>query len=159
MKISRRKAVKLFSGFVPMFYAGSALSQESIPASISESKLNIVSAQERGRVKITDVKVMRIRMRNTYTLIKVETDAGIYGIGEARPDITGLGAKDVVMNGFRQMLIGQDPFDIDRLTTQMMWRVSYMGGNHGIALHAVTGVETALWDLTGKLLGMPVRKS
>ena len=65
-------------------------------------------------------------MRGTYTLVKVETDAGVYGIGEARPDITGLGVKDAVLNGFRQMLIGQDPFDIDRLTTQMMWRVSYM---------------------------------
>jgi L-alanine-DL-glutamate epimerase-like enolase superfamily enzyme len=158
MKISRRKAVKLFAGSIPMFYASSALSQESIPTPIPDTQLKVVSVQERGRVKITDVKVMRIQMRGTYTLIKVETDAGVYGIGEARPDITGLGAKDTVLNGFRQMLIGQDPFDIDRLTTQMMWRVSYMGGNHGIALHAVTGVETALWDLTGKLLGMPVRK-
>src|SRR5512136_422633 len=98
MKISRRKAVKLFAGSIPMFYARSALSQESIPASISEPKLNVISVQERGRVKITDVKVMRIRMRGTYTLIKVETDAGIYGIGEARPDITGLGVKDAVLN-------------------------------------------------------------
>ncbi len=130
----------------------------AVPAAVSVPNLSAASAQERGRVKITDVKVMRVRLGGMYTLVKVETDAGVYGIGEARPDITGLGAKDAVLNGFRQMLIGQDPFDIDRLTTQMMWRVSYMGGYHGVALHAVTGVETALWDLTGKLLGMPVRK-
>jgi len=49
------------------------------------------------------------------------------------------------------MLIGQDPFDIDQLTTQMMWRVSYLGGYHGPPLHGVTGVEVALWDLTGKV--------
>ena len=71
---------------------------------------------------------------------------------------TGLGAKDVVLNAFREMLIGQDPFDIERLTTQMMFRVSYLGGNHGITVHAVTGVEVALWDLCGKLTGLPVRK-
>ena len=129
------------------------------PAAISAPYLNVASAQERGRVKITDVKVMRVRMGNhAMPLVRVETDAGVYGIGECHHDITGLGAKDAVLNAFRQMLIGQDPFDIDRLTTQMMWRVSYLGGDHGIAVHGVTGIEMALWDLTGKLLGMPVRK-
>jgi L-alanine-DL-glutamate epimerase-like enolase superfamily enzyme len=68
------------------------------------------------------------------------------------------GAKDAVLNAFSEMLIGQDPFDIDKLTTQMMWPVSYLGGNRGIAVHGVMGCEVALWDLTGKLLGMPVRK-
>lgn len=131
----------------------------AIPASISIPYLNVASAQERGKVKITDVKVMRVRMGNhVMPLVKIETDAGVYGIAECHHDVTGLGAKDVVLNAFRQMLIGQDPFDIERLTSQMMFRVSYLGGNGGIAIHAVTGVETALWDLTGKLLGMPVRK-
>jgi len=118
-----------------------------------------LAAQQRGKVRITDVKVMRVRMKNhAMPLVRIETDAGVYGIGECHHDVTGLGAKDVVLNRFRQMLIGQDPFDIDRLATQMMWSVSYLGGNHGITVHAVTGVEIALWDLCGKLLGMPVRK-
>ncbi len=129
------------------------------PASAVVPYFNKLAAQERGRVKITDVKVMRVRMGNhAMPLVKIDTDAGVHGIGECHHDITGLGAKDAVLNAFRSMLIGQDPFDIDRLTTQMMWRVSYLGGNHGIAVHGVTGVEIALWDLTGKLLGMPVRK-
>jgi L-alanine-DL-glutamate epimerase-like enolase superfamily enzyme len=129
------------------------------PASFSVPYLNVASAQERGRVKITDVKVMRIQMKgHVMPLVKIETDAGVYGIGECHHDVTGLGAKDVVLNAFRQILLGQDPFDIERLTNQMMFRVSYLGGNGGIGLHAVTGVEIALWDLAGKLLGMPVRK-
>ena len=131
----------------------------AIPGLASTPYLNALRAQERGRVKITDVKVMRIRMQgHAMPLVRLETDAGVYGIGECHHDITGLGAKDAVLNAFRGMLIGQDPFDIDKLTTQMMWRVSYLGGNHGVAVHAVTGVEIALWDLAGKLLGMPVRK-
>ena len=131
----------------------------ALPASVVVPGFELLRAQERGRVKITDVKVMRVRMGNhAMPLVKIETDAGVYGIGECHHDITGLGAKDAVLNAYRQMLIGQDPFDIDKLTTQMMWRVSYLGGNHGIAVHGVTGVEIALWDLTGKLLGMPVRK-
>ena len=40
----------------------------------------------------------------------------------------------------------------------MMQRVSSIGGNAGIAVHAVTGVEIALWDLVGKMLGVPVHK-
>jgi L-alanine-DL-glutamate epimerase-like enolase superfamily enzyme len=116
-----------------------------LPGLASNPYHNTLRAQERGRVKITDVKVMRVRMRgHAMPLVKIETDAGVYGIGECHHDITGLGTKDVVLNAFREMLIGQDPFDTDKLTTQMMWRVSYLGGNHGIAVHGFTGAEIAL---------------
>ena len=95
------------------------------PAGAVIPYFNKLAAQQRGRVKITDVKVMRVRMKgHEMPLVKIETDAGIHGIGECHHDITGLGAKDAVLNAFRGMLIGQDPFDIDKLTTQMMWRVS-----------------------------------
>src|SRR3974390_751298 len=90
-----------------------------------------LAASERKKVKITDVKVMRLKMSpgaHEMPLVKIETDAGIYGLGECHHEITGLGAKDTVLNGFRTMLIGQDPFDIDKLTTQMAWRTSYLGG-------------------------------
>ncbi|MFB3776681.1 MAG: mandelate racemase/muconate lactonizing enzyme family protein [Bryobacteraceae bacterium] len=131
----------------------------ALPASTFVPYLYTARAQERGRVKITDVKFMRIQVKgHAWPLVKIETDAGVYGIGECHHDVTGLGAKDVVLNAFRQMLIGQDPLDIERLTSQMMFRVSYLGGNSGIGVHAVTGTEIALWDLAGKLLGQPVRK-
>jgi L-alanine-DL-glutamate epimerase-like enolase superfamily enzyme len=131
------------------------------PASAVVPYFSKLAAQERRKVKITDVKVMRLKMSrggHEMPLVKIETDAGVHGIGECHHDITGLGAKDTVLNAFRQMLIGQDPFDIDKLTTQMAWRVSYLGGYHGAGMHAVTGCEIALWDLTGKLVGLPVRK-
>jgi len=133
----------------------------AVPASAVVPYFSKLAAQERGKVKITDVKVMRLKMStggHEMPLVKIETDAGVHGIGECHHDITGLGAKDTVLNAFRQMLIGQDPFDIDKLATRMAWRVSYLGGYHGAGMHAVTGCEIALWDLTGKLLGLPVRK-
>jgi L-alanine-DL-glutamate epimerase-like enolase superfamily enzyme len=114
-----------------------------------------------GQVKITDVKFMRVKMTergHVMPLVKIETDAGMYGIGECHHDVTGLGAKDVVLNAFRTILIGQDPFDIERLTHQMKFRVSYLGGGGGIGMHAVTGCEVALWDVVGKLLNKPLRK-
>lgn len=133
----------------------------AVPASVVVPYFSKLAAQERGKVKITDVKVMRLKMSaggHEMPLVRIETDAGVHGIGECHHDITGLGAKDTVLNAFRQMLIGKDPFDIDKLATQMAWRVSYLGGYHGAGMHAVTGCEVALWDLTGKLLGLPVRK-
>jgi L-alanine-DL-glutamate epimerase-like enolase superfamily enzyme len=77
---------------------------------------------EKGKVRITDVKCMRVQMSSrghVLLLVKIETDAGVYGIGECHHDVTGLGAKDVVENALKQILVKQDPFDIARLTEQM----------------------------------------
>lgn len=114
-----------------------------------------------GNVKITDVKCMRVKMTergHVMPLVKIETDAGMYGIGECHHDVTGLGAKDVVENALKAVLVGQDPFDIERLTHAMKFRVSYLGGGGGIGMHGVTGCEIALWDVVGKLLNKPLRK-
>jgi gluconate/galactonate dehydratase len=115
------------------------------PTSVTAPSFSRLAAQERRKVNTTDVKVMRVRMKgHAMPLVKIEIDAGVHGIGEGHHDVTGLGAKDAVLNAFREMLIGQYPFDIDKLTTHMMWRVSHLGGNHGIAVHGVMGCEVAL---------------
>ncbi|MDR1761468.1 MAG: hypothetical protein LBR55_03360, partial [Bacteroidales bacterium] len=133
----------------------------TIPAVASVPNLSVISESDAGKIKITDVKFMRIQINgrgHVMPLVRIETDSGVYGIGECHHDVTGLGAKDVVLNAFRQILISQDPFDIERLVQLMKWRISYLGGNGGIGMHAVTGCEIALWDLVGKLLNMPLRK-
>ncbi len=132
----------------------------TVPAAAVVPDFNHLAESELGKVRITDVKFMRIQIDRGHVmpLVKIETNAGMYGIGECHHDVTGLGAKDVVLNAFKQILVKQDPFDIARLTQLMKWRVSYLGGNGGIAIHAVTGCEIALWDLAGKLLGLPLRK-
>jgi L-alanine-DL-glutamate epimerase-like enolase superfamily enzyme len=132
----------------------------TVPAAAVLPDFSNLTQSETGKVRITDVKFMRVQIGRGHVLplVKIETDAGVYGIGECHHDVTGLGAKDVVLNAFKQILVKQDPFDVARLTQMMTWRVSYLGGNGGIGLHAVTGCEIALWDLVGKLLGMPLRK-
>jgi len=115
----------------------------TVPVAAVVPDFNHLAESDLGKVLITDVKFMRIQIGRGHVmpLVKIETDAGIYGIGECHHDVTGLGAKDVVMNAFRQILIKQDPFDIARLTEQMKFRVSYLGGNGGIGMHAVTGCK------------------
>ena len=111
------------------------------------------------RVKITDVKCLRAQIGlRVSPLVKIETNQGVIGIGECHHDETGFGAKDIIENALKPILLGQDPFDLEKLLFKMGTRTSYYGGNHGIATHAITGVEMALWDIIGKITGQPVHK-
>ena len=111
------------------------------------------------RVKITDVKCIRTQIGLRISpIVKVETDAGLVGYGECHHDESGYGAKDIIENALKPILMGQDPFDLERLLFKMGTRTSYYGGNHGVSTHAITGVEIALWDLIGKISGQPVHK-
>jgi L-alanine-DL-glutamate epimerase-like enolase superfamily enzyme len=131
----------------------------SVPAVACLDTFRALAAAEYNKVKITDVKCMRMFPgARVKPWVKIETDAGVSGIGECHHERDGNGAKDVVLNHLRQILIGQDPLDIERLTFKMMRGVSYYGAHGGIGVHAVTGTESALWDLAGKLLGVPTRK-
>ena len=96
-------------------------------------------------------------------IIKVSTDAGITGIGEV--DSAPLAAKAVIegpfshtiSTGLKHLLIGQDPFETERLWHLMYHRTIY-SGRRGIGLHAMSGIDLALWDIKGKALGLPVWK-
>jgi L-rhamnonate dehydratase len=60
-----------------------------------------------------------------------------------------------IANSLRDLLVGEDPLDVERL-----WRKMYRGliyiGRRGIALHAISGIDIALWDIKGKALGKPI---
>ncbi|MFH1007429.1 MAG: mandelate racemase/muconate lactonizing enzyme family protein [Candidatus Latescibacterota bacterium] len=104
---------------------------------------------ERGRVRITAVKAMELRDGGGQTLVKVETDSGLFGVGEAG------GRGPAIRAGLQwleQILIGADPLGIDKLYQQMT------GMQHTYRAHmpTVSGVDIALWDLAGKLLGVSV---
>ncbi len=131
----------------------------ALPTAAVLPHFSSLAATAAKSVKITDVKCVRTLINfRVSPLVKIETDAGIVGIGECHHDENGLGAKDIVMNVCKPILLGQDPFDLERLAFKMSTRTSYYGGNHGVATHAITGVEFALWDIIGKVTGQPVRK-
>ena len=111
--------------------------------------LDALSESEKNRVRITGVKAMQLKDQGGQSLVKVETDAGIYGIGEA-------GASGPMVRAhLRQLdrlIIGEDPLEIEKLYTRM---VSQM---HTYRSHipTISGVDIALWDLAGKILNRPV---
>jgi len=103
------------------------------------------------RVKITDLQVMVLQGPRTYTYVKVVSDAGVAGIGEAYGS-PGVGVKEGIL-ALREYFIGKDPLNIESLLVGLGNR--YDGSAH-MLLRGISGIEMALWDLAGKLLDVPV---
>jgi galactonate dehydratase len=87
-----------------------------------------------------------------WTFVKVETDEGITGWGDATEWVRVRG-HIAAMADLQELVIGQDPFNIEKIW-QKMWVASYAGGKDVNV--AMTGIETALWDIVGKALNTPV---
>jgi L-alanine-DL-glutamate epimerase-like enolase superfamily enzyme len=114
--------------------------------------LHHLAAQHKGKVKITNVKCMIVRGTWDWNLIKIETDAGLHGIGEA---YWGFGVKDLVLNQLTQHVLGEDPLNVDKLYTKMLMLSAGAGAQAGVTMTAASGIEIALWDLAGRILGTP----
>jgi L-alanine-DL-glutamate epimerase-like enolase superfamily enzyme len=122
------------------------------------SQYHRLAAAEKNRTKIRDVQVMVLQGGRTYTLVKIVSDAGIYGIGEAYGS-PGIGVKAQILS-LKPWLIGKDPLEIDALYTMMGVRSASLSGSRTdgsahMLIRAASGIEMALWDLAGKLLGVP----
>lgn len=89
------------------------------------------------------------------TLILIHTDNGKVGIGSvySHPGLIYL----IVRDQLDPLLRGEDPTDVDRLW-ERMYGLTRWYGRKGVAMSAIGGVDTALWDLRGKALGKPVWK-
>ncbi len=85
--------------------------------------------------------------------VKVDTDAGITGLGEC---VHGEKQAIAIIHDLRPRLIGHDPFAIDALFEEMRRSQVFNGGFAGALITALTGIELALWDLKGKALKVPV---
>jgi galactonate dehydratase len=88
-----------------------------------------------------------------WLFVKVETDEGIHGWGEAGIE----GKEKTVAEAVRELerqLVGRDPFQIELLWQEMYRNAFWVGGP--ILTSAISGVEQALWDIKGKALGVPV---
>ena len=123
-------------------------------------------------MKITGVEAIYVRLPEVAEqcdsgqdalIVKVHTDAGITGLGEV--DSAPLAAKQVIegpyshttATGLKHLLIGEDPFQ-----TEYLWHKMYQGniyaGRRGIGIHAISGIDLALWDILGKVCGVPCSK-
>jgi L-rhamnonate dehydratase len=84
--------------------------------------------------------------------VEISTDKGVKGYGSG-----GIGGGQVVTGHLTKLLIGEDPFNIERIW-DILFRSSMYYGQGGVVPNAISGVDLALWDLVGNALGMPVYK-
>ncbi len=108
-----------------------------------ESAVNTYSRP--SQLKITDLRVARVAAPYDYILIRIDTDQGVYGIGEGHESSH---VHNVLQ--YKSILLGQNPCNVD-----MIFNAMKPYGNWGTEGSGVSGIEMALWDLVGKVYGVP----
>jgi len=89
-------------------------------------------------------------------LVEIETDTGLVGLGEAGSAGGPLASTQVVVEQeLKPLLLGEDPLLIEYLWQKMFQRTR-QHGRRGILMHAISGIDIALWDLAGKTAHLPL---
>ena len=121
--------------------------------------LSFRSAKE-GEVKIARVEPFHVDWgagRSRSAWVRIWTDAGVYGLGEASPMVHGNASLEIVASAFTPMLLGADPLET-RVLQDRLFHQHIKLGPEGAYTGALAAVDLALWDLKGKALGQPVWK-
>jgi galactonate dehydratase len=110
-------------------------------------------------LKITNMKVFGVSLTpqsdRPYVFVKIETNQGVVGWGEGTLEGKA-GAVMACINDFRDFLIGNDPMQVEHHWQSMYVHSFYRAGP--VMGSAISGIDQALWDIRGKVLGMPVYK-
>jgi L-alanine-DL-glutamate epimerase-like enolase superfamily enzyme len=116
-------------------------------------------AEENG-VKITRVDPFHVDWgagRSRSAWVRIWTDDGIDGLGEASPMVHGNASLEIIASAFTPMLIGADPLE-PRVIQDRLFHQHIKLGPEGAYTGALAAIDIALWDLRGKALGQPVWK-
>ncbi len=104
-------------------------------------------------MKITEIKSFLLTAPRDLHIVKVETNQGLYGWGEAGCSTREYGQEGVLRH-FREFLLGMDPMRIEHIW-QILYRSAYYEGGRILAA-VISAIDMALYDLAGKALGVPV---
>jgi L-rhamnonate dehydratase len=121
-------------------------------------------------MKISDVEAIHLRLPNVEEIadgtqdvlvVRIHTDSGLVGIGEVTSQsyvckaVFEAPRSAARRQGLASLLRGQDPLDVEGLWQRMYYHTNRYG-RRGVAIHAISGADIALWDLRGKILDQPV---
>jgi L-alanine-DL-glutamate epimerase-like enolase superfamily enzyme len=112
-------------------------------------RLAAQTAPYRGKLKITAIKAMAIKNIANNCLIKIETDQGVTGYGEAGSSGPMARGRIATMQG---MLLGKDPLSIETHFHNM----SSLMHTYIAHIPTISGIDMALWDIAGKVTGLPI---
>ncbi len=118
---------------------------------LSRETLGLTADRGNRDVAITDIQTAVVSGNFPWTFVRVYTDAGIAGTGEA---YWGAGEAEII-DRMTPFLVGENPLDIDRLYEHLVQKMSGEGSIAGKTISAISGIEIALHDLAGKLLEVP----
>lgn len=105
-------------------------------------------------MKIVDAKVFVCRPGRNFVTLKLITDEGIYGLGDATLNGRELAVVSYLQDHVLPCLIGRDPFQIEDI-----WQYLYRGAywrRGPVTMAAIGAIDVALWDIKGKALSTPV---
>jgi L-alanine-DL-glutamate epimerase-like enolase superfamily enzyme len=111
-------------------------------------------------MRITRVEAFHVDWgggRNRSAWVRIGTDSGVVGLGEASPMVHGNASLEIVASAFTPMLLGADPLE-PRVIQDRLFHQHIKLGPEGAYAGALAAVDIALWDLRGKALGQPVWK-
>lgn len=122
-------------------------------------------------MKITDAEAIIVRQPDGITLIGdgtqdtvivlVHTDAGITGAAEVDSApyvvkaIIDMPASHSACQGLRELVVGEDPFDVEKIWNKM-YTYAYYHGRAAAVIHAMSGIDIAIWDILGKAQDKPI---
>ena len=113
-------------------------------------------------MKITEVETIALRDLNAVgfgdlCVVRVHTDEGVTGIGQVESPPLVVQAIVKTRSGLEAIIRGEDPTQVQRLW-QKMYGQTGTWGRRGVTIQAMGAVETALWDISGKISGRPVHE-
>ncbi len=129
--------------------AAGALGLPSLSIAVQQA----ASTYRRPKLKITGIRTAYVVVHGPQLHIRVYTDQGLVGQGEATDAAIGGAA---IIASWRPFLIGQDPLNVDFLWERIRTLGIFAGAQGGQFVSALSGLEIALWDLAGKALGLPI---
>ena len=114
-------------------------------------------------MKITQVEIFHVHLRpqsgQRPILVKISTDEGIYGLGEAGMAYgKGSSGAAATIKDFAELIIGEDPFNTEKIWERFLKDTFWGQGGGTIIFSAISAIDIALWDIKGKALGVPVYK-
>jgi L-alanine-DL-glutamate epimerase-like enolase superfamily enzyme len=117
---------------------------------------SILAESSRSDVKISGIETLALEDSNySFTLVRVRTNTGIDGLGQAESPSLVIDSTIRTRGGLENLLVGEDPLQVERLW-QKMYAATGLWGRRGVTIAAIGAVETALWDIAGKILNKPV---
>jgi L-alanine-DL-glutamate epimerase-like enolase superfamily enzyme len=106
-------------------------------------------------IPLKDIRSATSTLKARKIVVKVFSDEGIVGIGEAFAMGAPVAVCDVIEQELKPCLLGEDPCLIEKIV-EKLFRSTFFYTRRGLGLFAISSVEIALWDLLGKVRGLPV---